>query len=229
MPVVLFSGGCDSTLVLYDLAMKVLKSNFSEHITAVSINHDQVPANFQQKTAREKIKAEFEKRELTFIRYIEVDIKQYGGDVEPSGIAHPVIWLPTATLYLHKEDSLYLGYHSGDDYWIYRSHAELAVTNFCSVLDKTIKLVYPLEGYYKLQIIKNLRARGLYDLCWYCEYPTKENKPCGTCVPCKAHRTALWQLETFDKIIDVPSFSPVGETVDVIKIAEKASADISGS
>lgn len=42
--VVLFSGGCDSTLVLYRRAMEALKTNSYNKVKALSITHDQIPA-----------------------------------------------------------------------------------------------------------------------------------------------------------------------------------------
>lgn len=44
-----------------------------------------------------------------------------------------------------------------------------------------------------------MKERGLYDKCWYCENPSKNDEVCGECTPCELHRTALWQLETFKK------------------------------
>lgn len=62
--VVLFSGGCDSTLVLYRRAMEALKTNSYHRVKALSITHDQIPAQQKQKQAREAIRKEFEARQL---------------------------------------------------------------------------------------------------------------------------------------------------------------------
>ena len=201
MAVVLFSGGCDSTLVLYQIAMNQLKQNVCGYVTAVSIEHDQVPAAKEQKRARELIKTEFLERQLP-IEFIEVKIKHESGSIRNNyGLPQPPIWLSMSSLYVDKNDTVYLGYHDGDDYWHYKEHAEQAFKSFSKVQDKhDIKIEYPLEFQSKAEIITELKARGLYNLCWYCENPTIESTVCGTCNSCKTHLTALWQIEKFNKI-----------------------------
>jgi len=205
MSVVLFSGGCDSTLVLYDLAMQRLKNPQYYNLIALSITHDQVPALIQQQKAREKIKEEFIKRELSnYIQFIDIDIKQTGGGIcHASGIMQPTIWITTASLYVATKDTIYLGYHKGDDYWMYKTEAELSLKNFCNIQDKReVSIEYPLSGMTKANIIRNLRDRGLYDLVWYCENPTSDDKPCGRCYPCEIHQTAVWQLDNLKSYTD---------------------------
>ena len=205
MSVVLFSGGCDSTLVLYEQAMRRMKKDAPEYpaIIALSISHDQIPSQVQQKEAREKIKVEFKKRELDrYVNFLEIDIKQTGGGIgNIGGLMQPIIWVPTASLYCSSNDSVYFGYHKGDDYWMYKTESETAFYNFCKVQDKLeVKIEYPLKDMTKSNVINNLKERGLYDFCWYCEKPIKvSDKPeytsCGECYPCHTHKTALWQLD----------------------------------
>lgn len=220
---VLFSGGCDSTLVLYTQAMNQLKNNaIYNRVTAVSINHDQVPSQKQQQNARSKIKAEFIKRELP-IDWIDVTITQSGGFIAGGGTSQPVLWLPTAALYLKAGDTLYTGYHSGDGYWVFHNEAELALQSFLKVMDKKdIKIEHQLQFKDKACIIRELKERGLYDLCWYCEEPTPSDTPCGNCTPCKTHRTALYVNDTWHKDIG----NSVGEyRVEPTEICLKASCD----
>ena len=201
---VLFSGGCDSTLVLYTRAMEILKTNQSYNmVKALSINHDQVPSQTQQQNARKKIKEEFIKRELP-IEWLEVSISQKSGyGVEGTGLTQPLIWLPTAALYLRTGDNLYTGYHEGDHYWTRSHDAEIAMQSFLKVMDKKdVKIIHQLEYTDKASIIRQLKDRGLYELCWYCETPKSTplyDEPCGDCTPCRTHRTALWQNETWYK------------------------------
>jgi 7-cyano-7-deazaguanine synthase in queuosine biosynthesis len=202
MAIVLWSGGLDSTLVLHNLAMQISrKEREHQSITALSISHDQVPAREILKTAREKIKKVFEERELnSYINYIEVSISHSNNSgVEVyGGVTQPAVWLTTASLYCKEKDTIFMGYHAGDDYWRYRHEAETAVINFLKTMDKNnVTLDYPLSLYYKSDIIKMLKNKGLYDVCWYCENPITGDipKPCGSCPPCKCHRTALLQIE----------------------------------
>jgi 7-cyano-7-deazaguanine synthase in queuosine biosynthesis len=195
MSLVLFSGGCDSTLVLYNL----LKENRQEQITALSINHNQVPAIEENKKARALFKIEMQKRELNYlVNFAEVDISsKYASVIDIKGLSQPIIWSMIAMLYIRDNDTIYFGYHSGDDFWQYKTEFENAIHNICAICDKKVTIEYPLRLYEKCVIIDMLKKRGLYEYCWYCEKPTLDNKPCGECIPCKLHRTALWQNETF--------------------------------
>lgn len=203
MAVVLFSGGCDSTLVLYNLAMQMARGQNGDRqrIIALSINHDQIAAGPKLHYVREQIEHEFRKRELTSdINFIELSIKHNltNGVTGHGGVTHPIIWLSIAAMYCRDKDSIYLGYHTGDDYWMYKHEAETAFLNMAKVMDKNqVTIEYPLRGYHKPEIITELKAKGLYDLCWYCESEANvlTTKPCGTCYPCKCHQTALLQIE----------------------------------
>lgn len=199
MAIVLFSGGCDSTLVLHNLLKESVKEYRS--ITALSISHCQVPANDQNKISRDLFQIEMRKRELLgSVNFADITINNINGCVTEGsggGLTQPIIWATMAMLYARSEDVLYFGYHKGDDFWSYRHEFETAIQNVCKICSKTVKIEYPLQDLYKYQIIRQLKERGLYDNCWYCEYPTIDNKPCGDCAPCRTHRTALWQLENF--------------------------------
>lgn len=206
MSIVLFSGGCDSTLVLYNLLMNDYKTgnNFTT-ITALSINHCQIIANEQNKKARENFRGEIRKRGLDhLVSFCDVDINSTCGSIHSIGeygLSQPIIWSAIAMLYMHFDDTIYLGYHRGDDFWEYRTEFENIILNVCKICDKKINIEYPLRGMEKSEIIQTLKDRGLYDICWYCEYPTSDNNPCGKCVPCRTHRTALWQNEAFGAIL----------------------------
>jgi 7-cyano-7-deazaguanine synthase in queuosine biosynthesis len=219
MALVLFSGGCDSTLLLHDL-LKENSHNRGIHsdIIALSINHDQIGANELNKIARTVFKFEMQRRELITDNCIfgEVDINGQSGAVVTSigayGLSQPIIWSMIAMLYIRDNDTIYFGYHYGDDFWLHKDTFEEAIQNVCKICNKHIKIEYPLKHLYKYEIIDSLKKRGLYDLCWYCERPTFENKPCGDCVPCRTHRTALWQLETFGNK-DIKYGEPVDQPI----------------
>ena len=203
MAMVLYSGGCDSTLVLYNLLKDNKRTSGCAKIHALSVVHCQVGANEQNKTARKLFEAEMLKRELYDVVFSDIKIEtdfncsaNLGGEW---GLTQPIIWAINAVLYAKNEDTIYFGYHSGDDFWIHRVAFEEAIQNMCKVCNKNIKLEYPLKFMSKAEIIKELKVRGLYDLCWYCEYPTIGNTPCGNCLPCKLHRTALWQIDNLNK------------------------------
>ena len=207
--VVLFSGGCDSTLVLYRRAIEALKTNSYNRVKALSIIHDQVPAQEKQKQAREAVRKEFEARQLP-IDWLEVNITQSKGTgVCSDGLTQPVIWFVFSVMYTTKDDCLYPGYHKGDDYWMRRYEIEAAFHNMCVTMEKpNVSIKYELCDFYKRDVIQELKNRNLYDLCWYCEYPTSSGTPCGNCIPCFTHRTALWQIENIPNIIGGLNLTP---------------------
>ena len=101
-------------------------------------------------------------------------------------LCQPSIWVPTATLYAKSGECIITGYHSGDDYWMVHHTTNKLLQYMCEMQGKTdINLVYPLQYLTKYDIIRELKARGLYDLCWYCEDNTDRLTPCGECTPVK--------------------------------------------
>jgi 7-cyano-7-deazaguanine synthase in queuosine biosynthesis len=222
--VVLFSGGCDSTLVLYRKAMEMQRTNNYDTITALTIRHDQLPAQDKQKQAQEAIIDEFCRKREFRINWSIIDIKQTSAyvDVGNGGLTHPVIWLNISALYIRDGETLFAGYHRGDDYWSKKHEAEQAFYNFGKIIGKpTIKLEYPLEFDTKATIIRNLKDRGLYEMCWWCEFPTSDGNTCGTCDPCITHKTALWQNSTL--------FSNTSTTCTVCSPQSSLPVDIIGS
>lgn len=217
--VTLFSGGCDSTLVLYQLAMDLQRANSYEKITALSINHQQVPSVTQQKNARVMIKAEFERRELAkYVNFIELDINtsQLAMDLtQIRGLMQPGIWLAHVVAYCASTDSVYCGYHKGDDFWTRRHEAEVAFKNFAALQEKDLTLKYPLIEKRKSDIIRELKDRGLYDLCWYCEVnDDTATVPCGNCYPCDCHQLAIFELERIKSREVVTALKPADLVVD---------------
>lgn len=198
MSVVMFSGGCDSSLLLYEEAMKISRKEVCySTVVAVSVCHDQIRHSSVQRESRVRFLDEMRRRELDrHIQCVEVDITQRGGSVTVSGLVQPSIWFSLAPLYAGAEDTVLLGYHDGDQFWQYRHEAEAALHGLSALLNKKLVASYPLRLTSKADIIKTLKDRGLYDLCWYCENPVGWSV-CGTCDPCKTHRTALWQLSEF--------------------------------
>lgn len=227
MSVVLFSGGCDSTLVLYKLAMQKMQHNDYKSLIALSIDFSGINANTVQKQAREKIKKEFEHRELNKqISYVEMEIKENSDTrhINIAGLMQPGIWLSYSTMYLSSGDTLYCGYHKGDDYWMYKHEAETAFHNYCKLQDKIVNIEYLLMDYVKADVIKELQLRGLYDLCWYCEGIGRgviTDKPCGTCYPCKCHKLALYDLEQIKYTAPTVGIAEIPKLCDTIKESPK--------
>lgn len=224
MSLILWSGGCDSTWLLYDLIRGVKAEdrqisspgdksadkpgeNAADQkqagtVRALSIIHPQVAARDEQRAARASFTRAMARRKLGF-QHAEYLIEQYGHFSSfPSfggGLTQPMIWLPTAYMYLHNEEGLYLGYVKGDDFWHWKADVIHMFNMFNNITGKNCTLHFPLEWTFKAEIIQSLQREKLYHHTWHCESPKavgKGTKKCGTCHPCMVHKTALWQIET---------------------------------
>ena len=192
MSLVLWSGGCDSTLVLYDLA--VSKGTREKPIRALTVSHNSVNARKEQAEARKKILAQFKELGL-HVTSSEVEINCLGPDwVVRGGTTQAAIWLSVASTMISDKENLYTGHHDGDQVWIMYACLESALTSLGNSMNKKIEWFVPLVSETKGNIIRRLQDAGLYELCWWCENPDK-GKACGGCTPCRTHATALWSME----------------------------------
>ena len=180
MTLVIWSGGCDSTLALLQVAKK---ASHGEPARALSVVHDQVAQGPEERQARKKIRKVFKKRGLP-IEYAEVTIK-HAGDFAAlnSGITQPVIWIMTAITYLHNKEDLVTGYIRTDDAFHYRIQLVNTFIGARDLAGKNGDIKFPLEWWKKSEVIKELQKEKLISLVWWCETPEK-GRPCGRCTPC---------------------------------------------
>ena len=192
MSLVMWSGGCDSTLVLYDLAQRHTKE---KPVHALTVIHSSVPAQEEQARAREKIKKRFKKLELP-IRYSVIEVNHLG-DCYPTGMTQPMVWISHGVSMLSKhfdDEDFYTGHHKGDTMWTSWASYLHTFESMCSALEKKSEWRVPLMKQSKAWIIDRLREEDLYALCWWCEDP-KAGRACGKCLPCKTHHLALYELK----------------------------------
>ena len=182
MSLLLWSGGCDSTLMLYKL-LNVVGS--SDKIRTISIMHPQLPANIQQQRARDKIEKFLNKSQLSFER-TEISMHTNASIVSSGNLIQPPLWLSLAQVHLEATEDLYVGYIKLDDFWHYHTYATQAFDNLQYIMGKTGKLKFPLEWLERKEISNELKRIKLYDKCWWCENPKNRNT-CGKCHACKHH------------------------------------------
>ncbi len=195
---VLWSGGCDSTLVLYDLART--EGTKEKPIRTLTIVHPQVLARREQAKARIAILKKF-KEDGLHVQANHIVVHQSGGlEVSAYGNAQSILWLSTAVLYLEDKEKLYTGHNMDDgDIWPDAVTLNVAFTNLCQVGCRESSWVTPLIFVEKRQILQRLKDAGLLDLCWWCENP-QDGKPCRNCNPCILHETAMWQLKRWGSV-----------------------------
>lgn len=184
MTLVLWSGGCDSTLALFDESRKSEKGKPTK---AISVDHYNVGAGKQQARARTRILAALKKRGH-YVEHVTVKISADEGTIlkaQQSGIVQAALWLGTVTPYLATDEDLVTGYIRGDDAFHYRSQLVGAFRGLRNLQNKNGELRFPLEWSEKADVIRRLREVDLFDLVWWCEDPHMFN-PCGDCAPCKS-------------------------------------------
>lgn len=200
MSVVAWSGGCDSTAILYGLALKAREDGSQTTVRAVSIDlyNSSLNQRVKQREIRNELKREFRKRGLP-IYYSEIKIKASGHGFRSTFCAQAVIWLPLLIQTLAEKEDLYLGYHKGDDAIEKQAHIHHAFDNLQYVRDCSGKLYMPLIKYRKRDVIEYIKKSGIYEKTWWCEGELGKKKPCGSCAPCVTHETALWQIKRWPK------------------------------
>lgn len=185
--VLFFSGGYDSTSVLLTML-----SNGCRNIECVYIK---IPNN------KHKAKIEIKrcKKILKIIKKdykIKIPFNIITSMLIPCGntcsYAQPFLFLSS---YLPMEyddtDFLLFGYHRVSDIWhcydsFEKSYKNLSILLRCDRYYKAGILWSPYEFFYKKDIINHLKKyKKIFKLCWTCEFPTKNNKPCGKCKPCR--------------------------------------------
>lgn len=180
---ILWSGGCDSTYLLYD---NLSKGN--EEITTLSIMHNQVVCHEKERYARENITKELYHRGYKFN---SIELQVVGSQVKTSGCPQAAIWLSLAVPHLEIDESLAVGYIRHDDLFHHKHSYQQIFKYYCKLLEKgNSTLLFPLEWMEKSTITSHLKKIDLLEHCWYCETPRKNGRRCGICVSCKKHATS---------------------------------------
>lgn len=218
-----WSGGCDSTLALYDALREqrvwTQKGKMVGEVRSIAFSHPNVPAQTQQRNARLSLLREFRRRGLV-TRHIEAVVgeSKRGPLYEAAapiktkwGSVQTQFWLGFATPFLFDGEDLVIGWHGGE----LDNQADV-VTAFDALQrigDKKGSLQFPLREQTYYSVVSQLKDANLLDLCWTCEgfdaatarrinLPTRQiraGRPCGHCRKCVELKTALWQLRTFPR------------------------------
>lgn len=174
---VIWSGGCDSTALLYCLAnLYPFKT-----IYARSIYLKEARSKDIDKKNREKLKKIFQKQGLN-IDYVEtvVDVENgMIGNTATGGLAQPMVWLSMLSL-INNSSTICFGYIRGDDIWHYIENFKGVFNNMAKLNESAAKLCLPLEWTTKEQVLEYLDTYNLLKYCNWCECDT----PCGTCKDC---------------------------------------------
>ncbi len=187
---VLWSGGCDSTMVLHDLLQT---ASPSKPVRSVGVNCPRMGGNSRNLDARKRIQKRLERDGYGRLhRHIEVEINDNDNFHHVAGLVQPAIWLIAAACCLIGDVDLYVGYVRGDDFGHYRSQFESIFNGLQAMSERTGKLVFPLEWAPKSDVLNALNSVGLIKLTWWCQ--NSGEKPCQICSSCLTHAEAWSRL-----------------------------------
>ncbi len=194
---VVWSGGCDSTLLLVEMAADATLAN---PLYAVSFTTDHIGEGKSAKEleARKKIKSKLSGKPIEYIEIkTQVEGIPYVGGRQ--GLSQPPLWLGSLLPFMFDDSRLCFGYIVTDHFWHYRSHFESMFDSLAKIAGRErLSFYFPYEWNTKVEILKRLKEEGFYDLCWWCEnpdYADKVTKICNVnCSSCPTHILALNEL-----------------------------------
>lgn len=195
---VLWSGGCDSTVVLhYLLNNKDITDKYNIRTFCFNINTSDKFENRDQQ-ARRNIIAEFEKRNLPSFKHTDHILSQerpmaiIKDDTLPGPQA--AIWSCISPIYLYTDEDLYIGHLKDEN----ASTNQILIDAFYAsqkTFGHTGLLKYPLKTYLKEEVLKYLVEHDLRLLvntcCWNSDFKTEKDynelfpAPCWKCPSCR--------------------------------------------
>ena len=211
---ILYSGGADSTYLLYD-AVRSLNGYSIDNkpvLRTISFNAPQLPGSHQQKVRRARFIQYFRETYNTNIDAIEIDATEILSRFGNVNMPQQVCWLSVLPMFNPRiyNETLEFGYVKGDDFWHWRDF-------FCRIIDNTfdilyntektnINVSYPLEWVTKTKITRTLIEHKLDKFIWICDTITNDNRddppPCGKCDSCIEWMTTEKEIEIRDVIFE---------------------------
>ena len=208
VPLLLLSGGLDSTYLLYNLLkttdVDVLYINGNQNpdkITMELLAIDKIISWFSVKNKHN----EFQEIKYSIRNFYKVDANT--SDLEYMGFAQPLSWMfgAIAKYNPNVHSSVKIAYVSGDQISSSLFYLKTAWENLTNVIKtKSIPLEFPLETINKRFILKNIPI-PLLKLIWFCELPVKKKRnkyfsACNQCGPCVRHQLELYGISKFPNI-----------------------------
>lgn len=197
MNIVFYSGGADSTLMLYDILMSQKSNNdpFQIPVETVSINSSVLPGSYHQRIRRKKFKKFMqEKHNITYFSK-EIDLPMaVDYNRGSSGLIQQPIWMALGALMCQHKDNICYGYIRGDDYWTLSEQFQRTFKDMTGLMGKECRMFFPLAEMHKWEIIRKLKQYELEPYVWICQSTDDFNirdydfdaefQPCGRCESC---------------------------------------------
>ena len=190
---VVWSGGCDSTLLLYNLLSVISQKGSNRVVNTISFKSNQLgigkPEN--EENARKKFKQFCKKEGLNLGENRVIDISNIPILTGNSERCPQVpMWLYNILATCADNSLIFTGYIRGDDFFtvnIFNSwfKAQQGLSELYGKRD--CRFVFPLLYNNKLDVITRLKELKLYNMTTYCEEPKGDLSNCGECEACKKH------------------------------------------
>lgn len=196
-PLILFSGGADSTLLLH-------KAGYNAEVLYVDVMNNAVKSK-RERAAIDKIRHEGD------FYLTRLHVKELGGvKVYPTGHRQMTFWFTALFEYaderVHSECQIgYLGTDCCGDSIPAMVEAWDALWKACRPVsyDQRPRLVFPLMHHTKAEVLAEL-PDNLHRLTTTCESDVEleDGEPCGFCKPCRARFSALLDIGRQDLLSD---------------------------
>jgi hypothetical protein len=197
-PLVLWSGGLDSTWMLWEAVQK-------GDVDYVTVNGGQCRnKRVSEEHARSRALKWMRARTSNTIREIKCHVELRLAEMPALTWSQTVPWLVGALSVVdHKRhSSLEIGYVMGDEVACILDVLKTTWEGLQLVSKhEVVPLNFPLTMISKRRILENI-PRGLYDCIWYCELPQLHDDPrvlmrvpCDRCAACITHKTELYRFE----------------------------------
>jgi 7-cyano-7-deazaguanine synthase in queuosine biosynthesis len=190
-PLVLWSGGFDSTCLVID---KLHDGDID--ILYIDLENNWIMQR-QERRAICKMKALIKDANLKGQIINSFNFRYGMIPVTKSVYAQPALWLQAASMIADAEhhSEVNIAYVRHDDAWHYKTEIMNAYTalNQLTSPDNIVPVKFPFEWFTKTTLLEQLKTfeyhKPLLNLIYYCEAGTK--KPCGECSSCKRHDDEL--------------------------------------
>lgn len=194
-----WSGGCDSTAVLFNLLNMTDKPIHTIAFSHRQIGEYKMEMEHQKRNeflcwceSHEKFKGRVKHRDID-LNHLSVEIANENGCSCPQ----PFLWTTNVLPIVLNDSIVAFGYHKGDDFFTYDifSNWLKLCEGATHLLGKKMSFFMPFRYSEKYEIIKILVDNNIYDFTWYCEGNRSDKTACGHCLPCKTHEAALYMYK----------------------------------
>lgn len=200
---VLWTGGLDSTMLLYELAKYY--GTKEKPVIAISLESANINQTEMEKYCRKRLKKEFKKRKL-HIRYVTNTMSMetrgmrgefFGGPKQPTLVLVSMLMAVS-----HADSMIFCGYVKGDDIWHFIPEFKSMFRSMVKMVESNATVHFPYEFRDKSRIYDMAKDSGLLPYIWWCEASPDDTKtllgrkPCGKCTSCRRMNLVQYQYES---------------------------------